>query len=283
MRRLLLVSALLVSGWSMPSAGQEQVGWADWIHPSTTGVPPSTRTARRIAHGDSMELDEEVNTNRSGLADFVFDNDARLLMGKNCEVRLDRSFYDSELDRRVTEMEVSTVDICLLKVELAQVNGRIVIRTPSGNEAVMQGSDATYAHRDGDGRSPQPMVLDQYPDQLGTLPDGLAGAADLVIASGTMAPGGSILINGETAIRRPGFVVTVLKDGSILGPDPLTADLSRTFNSGFENVVEPQDWTGTLTLEAEPEGQVEPPSVPRNCIFGECEYRQRPFDHFDPS
>lgn len=309
MKRVLLtfsLAALTTFACAQLPSEYHSIGYAEWVNPQTVGVPPSTLTERMLEHGIELELDEQVTTGDAGAADFQFVNRDRLLVGPRCSVALNRSFYDPELDLDVREFGLSTVDICLAKADLAISGGRVVIRA-QGLPVEIRNADATIYAAAGElaassggghglpdasrGAGTSSRVADarfvvrSSSQQRGPLPLEL-GDARLIVKTDSVGEGGYVTVAGQT-IRRSGFFVAVLGDGTVLGPERATPELIAALNSRLEGVVPPDQrpaWTAPWVLaDVRNIPELAQPLLisPQSCVFDECEFRKRREDQFE--
>lgn len=139
MRWLLLVG---LNAFVAAGAAAQDIGVAEWVHPPAWGTPPGVAQRDAIVQFRAMTQDELVQTDPKGASNFQFDLGSELLVGPLCEVVLDETYFDPNIDA-VVALGTSTRTVCVIR---ASAEGEaLVIRTPSGTATITR-SAATVAY-----------------------------------------------------------------------------------------------------------------------------------------
>ncbi len=216
MKRIFCIATLALLGAGSTASGQVEIGVSEWISPTAWGTVPGA-DRQQIQQFAGVVEDERIETDVRGAADFVFENGSRFLVGPDCEVVLDETFYDPALDH-VARMDVYADTVCVVR---AGAGGEtLIFVTPVATVTISEASASlVYSGADADAGASATLHLAASP---GTLPSGVDLA---VFFEAGLAPEGKGVVeirdeNGETAIlRRPGFMVVHATPGGLGEPE----------------------------------------------------------------
>lgn len=203
---------------AVSAQAQETAGFAEWVRPSAWGTPPAAAARQELAPGREVVRDERVETAPRGASDLLFLLGSRLLVGPECEITLDQSYYDPELEE-IAEVGLYSDTVC-------------VVRADAGGEALVLGTPIATVTID---RTSATVVY----APLGANIDGITGEVGMAVVAGAGPAGaGGILVQDGAGgppsfLVRPGFATFVGPDGTTTSA-PASAETMAWIQARFE-------------------------------------------------